>query len=136
MHFRVWLPFTRLFQKSQLISAVDGSWLVWSGFHGSVFHIVLTKERWIPSRRPIEAVLFLVMVNVSATCITLPFSRLKKSLERYLMRKVTQVYAVNIHHLMMCRREVAFINDVIITNAFSISRVMSEDSILLRYRSR
>jgi hypothetical protein len=37
---------------------------------------------------------------------------------------------------MMCRRrQVAFINDVIITNAFSISRVMSEDSIL-RYRSR
>jgi hypothetical protein len=32
---------------------------------------------------------------------------------------------------MMCRRQVAFINDVIITNAFSISRVMSEDSILL-----
>jgi hypothetical protein len=32
---------------------------------------------------------------------------------------------------MMCRRrQVAFINDVIITNAFSISRVMSEDSIL------
>jgi hypothetical protein len=31
---------------------------------------------------------------------------------------------------MMCRRQVAFINDVIITNAFSISRV-SEDSILL-----
>jgi hypothetical protein len=33
---------------------------------------------------------------------------------------------------MMCRRrQVAFINDVIITNAFSISRVMSEDSTLL-----
>jgi hypothetical protein len=32
---------------------------------------------------------------------------------------------------MMCRRrQVAFINDVIITNAFSISRVMSEDSLL------
>jgi hypothetical protein len=32
---------------------------------------------------------------------------------------------------MMCRRRQVFINDVIITNAFSISRVMSEDSILL-----
>jgi hypothetical protein len=38
---------------------------------------------------------------------------------------------------MMCRRrQVAFINDVIITNAFSISRVMSEDSILLDIKKR
>jgi hypothetical protein len=36
---------------------------------------------------------------------------------------------------MMCRRrQVAFINDVIITNAFSISRVMSEDSILISFK--
>jgi hypothetical protein len=59
---------------------------------------------------------------------------LKRVLERYFYEKLRKSYAVNLYvpPSMMCRRrQVAFINDVIITNAFSISRVMSEDSILL-----
>jgi hypothetical protein len=51
-----------------------------------------------------------------------------------LWEKLRKSYAVNLYVPPfddVWRRQVAFINDVIITNAFSISRVMSEDSILL-----